>query len=180
MFSERVGTHVSQKSSVSIVVIYGIIAFTQKIYQLLKLKQSVMYNEHENEGEFDDQQQNLLHTTTKYTTLLSFAMITSFINQTYLWFYNIYLVMYPYNYDRTRLQFFLLSTSFTSIDIVINIICLFLQYPFNKHYYDKYCKCIANCCTKMMVRKWEQKHKTQENGNDEINLANMIRTGDRE
>ena len=32
-----------------------------------------------------------------------------------------------------------------SIDNLINIICLYLQFKFGKKYYDKYCKCLEVC-----------------------------------
>ena len=38
------------------------------------------------------------------------------------------------------------------IDSVVNITCLYLQYPFNKKYYDQYCICAGNYCTYFLTK----------------------------
>ena len=40
----------------------------------------------------------------------------------------------------------------TCIDGTINIICLYLQFPFTQKYYNKYCMCFRDCCMYLIAR----------------------------
>ena len=65
----------------------------------------------------------------------------------------------------------------TNIDSVINIIALYLQYPFNRKYYDRYCKCIYSICVEVAQEKFEKNvtarssYEVLEAGRDETNLG---------
>ena len=79
-----------------------------------------------NDG-LNQHQKDFIYATKKYLTLLSIAILSIVTNILFLVIRNI-----AYN-DRTT---FALSWI---IDLAINIICLYLQYPFNKDCHDKYC-----------------------------------------
>ena len=154
--------------------IYGMILFAQKMYQLVKMRQSSIYNQSsddENEIEFNEQQKQLLYTTTKYLTLLTLSMVLTWINLSGA------LISYaisPNDYTAS-LILYIFGVLVTSIDFVIIIICLYLQYPFSKKYYDKYCKCFANCCTWIMMKKLTRSYQMRAK-DDEIHLSNISGT----
>ena len=113
---------------------YGLILFIQKMYALTKLKTST--RNHVDKKKFTDKEKKLLRTTTKYVSLLSLAYISTLIAFTVVSTEALLT-------DSTTF----ISGSMLTIDCVINIICLYLQFPFSKEYYDKYCQCFDNCCT---------------------------------
>ena len=121
-----------------VLTIYGMLFFSQKMYQLTKIANN------ENEIEFNQQQKKLLYTTTKYVTLLTIAILSSwivFIGST------IYMLKYINHYEQGRGHiFYLLIGSLCCFDCMVNVICLYLQYPFNQKYYEKYCQCCARFC----------------------------------
>ena len=116
--------------------IYGMILFAQKMYALTKMRASSIDND---QVLFNEQQMELLRTTTKYVTLLSIAMISSWI---YFFFVSINGILPG---QKTSVSGPLLGT-LGNIDCVINILCLYLQFPFNNEYYDKYCICFTKFC----------------------------------
>ena len=123
--------------------IYGMISFTQKMYKLTKLNES------------NKRQNKLLYSTAKYLSLLSFAMLSSWIAML------ISIVENVINEGKTREErgwFTLVNTIISCIDFVINIGCLYLQYPFAKKYYDKYCTFCGNFCLYLLVRNKEKRN----------------------
>ena len=130
--------------------LYGMILFAKKLYQLMLMSQSSMKhgqgNHHNNVSgnkyQFNQSQMELLHTTTKYVTLLSIAMISSWGNFICI-IINIILPADTMKGDENMVH----------IDCVINIVCLYLQYPFANRYYDKYCVCFGKCCTYLVMYK---------------------------
>ena len=144
---------------------YGMIIFAQKMYQLLKMRQSSILSQNSSsEMQLNQQQIALLYTTTKYTLLLSIAMISTWISGAQ----GLYYLLYSWTIETNPFGFII-----SSIDIVTNIICLYLQFPFNKKYYDKYCKCLVNCCTYIMTMELKRRHNKDTKFN-EMQLENVV------
>ena len=128
--------------------VYAMRLFSQKMYQLIKLRATSRNNHDENglKVQFNDHQKRLLKATQKYVTLLSIAMLSTWIS----WIYNILLftVLFPY-VTGNEIIFNILVLTFRvllCIDCTVNIVCLYLQWEFGKKYYDKYCVCFGDCC----------------------------------
>ena len=121
------------------------ILFAQKMYALTQLRASSINN---GSLEFNGVQRKLLHTTTKYMTLLALAMISTWTVTIYSIIVNIFVIT-------TNINHALIYTALNSIaciDSSINIICLYLQFPFNKNYYHKYCQCFGRCFVYLLTR----------------------------
>ena len=109
--------------------VWLIYLFARKMYvlgQSIKLEQSGY--------KMDDRQLKLLYTTSKYISLLSIAILTT-------WASFILYFAQTFTIDKwTDLgkQMFLLQFC---IDSVVNNLCLYLQYPWSQKYYKKCCKC---------------------------------------
>ena len=96
--------------------IYGMGLFAVKMYKLAKMKSS--------------SNEDLLYITTKYATLLSFAMISTWI-----------CIVLSLSTRKSDIIGIVMNG-----DMVINILCLFLQFPFNNGYYNAFCSCFGRCC----------------------------------
>ena len=129
-------------------IIYGIILFGTKMYKITKLRASSTRNV--NGGNvWNEKQKKLLYTATKYITLLLIGVCSTWI---------ICLVWIPFNVlQPDEPEWILVSIALTGLDMVINITCLYLQFPFSVRYYDKYCSCFGKCCLMLLTR-----HKSQE------------------
>ena len=129
------------------------ILFAQKMYALTKLRA-----DHDENGQiFSKQQRKLLYATTKYVTLLLFAMISSWIT----------ILMGAIENTLTG-DITNLAAPLSNVDCVVNIICLYLQFPFAKEYYDKYCVCFANCCTHLFMNCAKKRIQRSKENNIEI------------
>ena len=115
--------------------IYAMVLFIKKLHTLIRST-----NKHNDDN--NQSQRKLLINTTKYVSLLSVAMISSWITL----IINIVNIVLP----RDALE---APEVANFIDCVINIICLYLQYPFAEGYYKKYCNCLRNCCVYLMMTK---------------------------
>eukprot|EP01084_Bolivina_argentea_P099192 178306_1 len=85
-------------------------------------------------------QKKMIDLTSRYVGLFAVAVLTTFIDLivAYLAYFDylpyvIHLIMAP-------------------IDVLINAVCLFLQYSFAANYYKKYCACIHACFKKIITR----------------------------
>ena len=104
--------------------ISAMIVFVRKMYAL-----SILNRDNEKQAN------NLLYTTTKYVLLLSFAIIST----------GITFVIAGIELMLTG-QVWAVTGNAVCIDCVVNILCLYLQYPFADEYYRKYFVCFGNCC----------------------------------
>ena len=147
--------------------IYGMYIFTQKMYQLTKLRASTMKNvfDEDNAGNLNKSQQDLLQTTSKYISLLALAIFTSFT--TFLIF-GIMIIIARVIESGGKMEFYAISSIFivSPIDCTINMICLYLQYPFAKRYYDKYCKCFGRFWSYCLIKKTENAMKMRYKAGD--------------
>ena len=128
--------------------ISGMALFASKMYKLSKMDKC------------DEHQTDLLYTTTKYVSLLCFATFSSWIVTLCMAFVGIFIP----DHDIVDI----LLPSMVCMDCVVNIICLYLQYPFNDKYYKRYCICITKFCMYLITK----------SSNDEIKLKNSIHTDD--
>ena len=126
--------------------IYGMLVFAQKMYKLSGAPFEIDTMQ-ENFEELKKEQSALFHTASKYLSLLSLAIFTTWI--TFLMNFS-YIHLFDKDWpmiaqQMTRMQY--------SLDCTINIICLYLQYPFCGKYYDKYCGCFGNFWLSIFERK---------------------------
>ena len=109
--------------------IYAIILFVHRMHALIALRSPTSSTSIE--------RRRLLHTTIKYVTLLSFALISTWIT------FILSAVDIVWNGN----NFLDLANGiFACLDCVVNILCLYLQYPFAERYYHRFCGCFRNCC----------------------------------
>ena len=144
-----------------ILSMYGMVLFGQRMYALTKLRQTEL-NEYidtnQQELMLNKDQLRILNATTKYITLLSIAMASTWI--TILVWLLMAIALFTGRLVDVPLWIGFVVYSVQSIDAAINIICLYLQFRFNKVYYDRYCLCCGNCCvnlfTKMILKGMRQ------------------------
>ena len=113
----------------------------------------------------------LLSITSKYVTLLTLAILSSWISL----LISIFLIMILGNGH----PLLIIGRILVNIDCVTNIICLYLQYPFNRDYYDKFCVCFAKCCS-YLLNKRGMNNKMEDNNGNAIELGNKSPTDERE
>ena len=123
--------------------IYAMVLFARKMYALSRMRAiSLNKNNHgEDSVEFNAQQRELLYATTKYVTLLSLALISSWVTWIVFTINNVI-------FDD------LVSVSGISgvIDVTVNVICLYLQFPFAAEYYNRCCICFSDCCLHLLQK----------------------------
>merc|ERR1712228_222964 len=105
------------------------------------LKLATLQSTSEDSSDLNGTQQKLVNMTTKYITLFGIASVSIFIcfalHIVYhysVWLYHVHIIA-------------------TSIDCVISIVCLYLQYSFASHYYDGHCRKLHDCCKRLVVLK---------------------------
>ena len=118
------------------------IVFASKLYQLSDMEKCS-----KSEGV---KRRDLLHTARKYQILLCFAILSSWIVFAYLSISN---VITKGNHKDNSIIESVLVSNIACIDSVVNVICLYLQYPFNEKYYDKYCGGVSKCCMYFIARR---------------------------
>lgn len=129
---------------------YTMFIFTRNMYKLAKTRNDPHH------------EQVLLYATTKYVSLLSLAILSTWMELI------MSIIVTAVSYKKTfeeRSEHSLLDNisigNLVSIDCVTNIICLYLQYPFNRKYYDKYCVCLKNCCIRVLLKQTGQNELSQ-------------------
>ena len=125
-------------------MVSAMILFVMKMYELIKMRASdIGSNRRGSRAAFNDQQKQLLMVTTKYVSLLAFAIISTWV--------RLLAFIAEVIYDDIST----ISGILGNVDNIINILCLYLQYPFAKKYYDKYCICayLGKCCIYCLTTK---------------------------
>ena len=107
-----------------------------------------------NLNEINLQQLKLLYAATKHITILSVAIICTLLPLSMGVIFRA--IDESSGNDQTWSIFLYLLLS--SIDSVITIICLSLQFKFNRKYYNQYCICFGNCLVNCCLSK-EMNHK---------------------
>ena len=144
-----------------ITYIYGMYVFAKCMVKLTTMttissnesrssQRSINLNECQNK-----RKEELLYTSAKYVSLLSIAIITSFLTTGIYW--------YLYSIVNDSLSWSIMGAEIlilvASVDCVVNIICLYLQYSFAKKYYDRYCGCMSRLCKGFIVINLEKSMK---------------------
>ena len=165
----------------SITTIYGMIVFAKKMYILTQLRQSSVNpfadidDENNNGAKLNKEQIKLLNTTAKYISLLSLAILTSWCTFAQIVAYIPTANLWgEFGRQIIRVQY--------SLDCTINILCLYLQYPFAEGLYNKYCKCLGNFWLFILRRNAEKKmnHKNRESMVENeigINMVDVVQNG---
>eukprot|EP01084_Bolivina_argentea_P010488 19534_1 len=120
------------------VSIYALYLFINNLLKLVKMCSF--------DAELSPSQRFMINSAAKYASILSLAIITSIISvigwnvATLLWD-----VTANWNQYNSFLQQIMLLTS--TMDAIVNELCLYLQFSFTAKYYDKYCqRCMAKIC----------------------------------
>ena len=79
----------------------------------------------------------MIRDLSKYTILMGVAMLSSFIVTIFVVLTGVY---------SDNINIITLSTNFVIMDSVTNIICLYLQFHFNRRYYKKLCNKLNQIC----------------------------------
>ena len=120
--------------------IYGMAAFAHKMYKLTKLrstslKTNIVELEHISKITINSGQAKLLDRTSRYVSLLSIAICSTFIT-----FAVFFICLQFFDNDiKTRRYAFNIAILGTAMDCMVNVLCLWLQFPFTKSFYDRYC-----------------------------------------
>ena len=136
--------------------VYGMFVFVYKMYTLTKMRQSSIAYGVSNEIDEDviklnNQQMKFLQMTSKYISLLSLAIITTWIT----FIDNIIYGKIVKRWGWTVIGHEIFGVQY-AIDCAVNVLCLYLQYSFARKYYEKYCQCLGNCCLLILKKMAER------------------------
>ena len=132
---------------------YALFLFLHKLMKLAKLhrvKVQSMTNIQLNKAQMD-----MINTATKYGMLLSISIVTAILASigwsigNLIWDSEI-----DCCWDESNAFLNHMMILITIIDALVHVICLYLQFPFSKRYYDKYCRKWLEficCCRKILV-----------------------------
>ena len=123
-----------------VIFIYALILFSNKMFKMLN------ENGNKTKKQFDAQ---LLHAALKYVSLLSLAIFTTLITAV--------LVVIYIQINKWWIIMRQIIIMQYAVDCAINVICLYLQYPFATKYYDEYCGCLTKCWSIIFRRELTQK-----------------------
>merc|ERR1712173_191872 len=62
-----------------------------------------------------------------------------------------------YNFGESNNVIFQCMTLLTVACCFVNVLCLYLHFPFSDRYYKKYCKCWLECCWKRTLERAAQR-----------------------
>eukprot|EP01083_Nonionella_stella_P065810 172750_1 len=151
IYYSRVGMNIiSSLPGYIITFIVAIILFGSKLMKLTNTRATSIYapsNDTDEEisvPELNPQQIKMIETTTRYVSLLSLGIFSTFCGAIASFFVHYYSVPYY--------ETFMVAYIISSVDCLINIICLYLQYPFATNYYHRYCKCLHLCFRYILTR----------------------------
>ena len=131
-----------------ITAIFAVSLFAQNMLKLTKLRTSTMKDVLEitrQNTEINKSQCRLIRDTSRYVSLFTLALLSSFVKM----FIPIISNTFPYIFGGKFIYLTLISGS---IDGVINISCLILQYSFCDRVYHKHCKWVE-CCWKRIFER---------------------------
>ena len=143
--------------------IYGMVVFCRKMHGITKLQMQSLRNVTDiNNVSINKRQQKLLDAASKYISLLSIAIISTFLGFVAFGIVISGFRWMPYDdpeeehsetfeFWRTTINFIVLP-----LDCTVNILCLYLQFPFAKDTYRKYCGCCSKCWKLVLVKRTER------------------------
>ena len=132
---------------------YALYLFANKLMILAHSRAASMRNvADENAIKLSQTQTKLINQTSRIVSLISIAMLTTFIN--------------AFMFTNSNHASIILLT-LTYIDCTVNVICLYLTYPFSTKYYDRFCGCFNKCWNHILSRsaknKMERKYRDHQN-----------------
>ena len=154
--------------------IYVIFIFIQKMLNMAELHKSSLKDVMDESAiELNKQQKILLINAARYISLLMVAMISGIINVLIFGsVYDLWNIDFDFHMNFARLMW---STS--CLDCAINVTSLYLQFPFAKGHYNKYCCCLRSLCEFILARnakkRMQQKYKCQVAVNQDEHLTTM-------
>ena len=133
---------------------FAVFLFAQNMLKLTKKRASTMRNimnpqrdiNLQNETELNKSQSKYINNTSRYVSLFTWALISSFVTMLSPMVAN----YIPSVFDGRFIYLILISGS---IDGTINVICLLLQYSFCNPFYYKYCKWMECCWKRIFIRR---------------------------
>ena len=119
---------------------WAVIEFSKRLLELTKSQTNTVKNL-EN-IELNESQQKLINQISRYNALFSLAVFTSA------------LVVVAVSVTIKDSTYWLINVTnyCTTIDCIVNIVCIYLQYSFATKYYIKYCK-LLDLCWKLIINK---------------------------
>eukprot|EP01084_Bolivina_argentea_P307686 531859_1 len=109
--------------------IITIIIFAKKLLKLITFQQNTALDVNKLPS-LKTHQKKMIENTTRYISLLTMGIFSSCCVMAFIWIFSRYVWIF---------------SLILSIDAVINIIGLYLQFPFSVNHYKKYCKCLHSC-----------------------------------
>ena len=128
-----------------IMAIYGMILFSNNLIKLMRLRKS-MNDEVSSNIKPENVDSKLLSSVSRYVSLFTLAILTTIT--TFL-LYAVLNIAGLLNID----VIYGVYICIFSIDILVNISCLHLQFAFAAIHYEKYCKCLAKHCYLFMMKR---------------------------
>eukprot|EP01083_Nonionella_stella_P242840 846750_1 len=132
--------------------IIAIVLFGSKLMRLTGTRATSIYAVGSNDTDeetslpkLNAHQIQMIETTTRYVSLLSLAIFSTVCAALASFFVLTAAAGHYY-------ELFMIWHMFGSVDCLVNIICLYLQYTFATDYYHKYCKCLHLCFRCMLTR----------------------------
>eukprot|EP01084_Bolivina_argentea_P059156 107984_1 len=132
---------------------YCITIFTIKLLKLTKLQMTSVLDVNAltvKGTHLSNVQKKLIQKTSKYIGLLTVAMSSTCVTATSWLLTN---VLWDKNDNYGTLNSYLTEVVvlLTTFDSIVNIICLYLQFPFSNRYYNILCKCNQWLCQKVLT-----------------------------
>jgi len=143
----------------SISALCAVCSFSRKLLILSKaqtMKQTKAFREEEPIA-LNKKQEKLVNLSSKYVSLFLVASLSSFVTL----FSGVYETS-----TNLRISIFLVP-----IDCAINLICIYLQYAFAGHQYNRYCSKFDWSCKKVITARWVQAIHTMRREERDIELA---------
>ena len=136
----------------TITTVYSVALFAYKIMKLVNVRAASVKNVmDENAIKLNKSQTKFIGQASKYLSLLGIATLSSMITVTTL---SVVIA------TQSKWIGYIMGIHI-SIDTLMNMILLCLQYPFAKHYYDKYCKWTNKLCTIILMTKAQRMMQSQ-------------------
>eukprot|EP00484_Ammonia_sp_Unknown_P024043 CAMPEP_0197043586 /NCGR_PEP_ID=MMETSP1384-20130603/19812_1 /TAXON_ID=29189 /ORGANISM="Ammonia sp." /LENGTH=265 /DNA_ID=CAMNT_0042474907 /DNA_START=346 /DNA_END=1143 /DNA_ORIENTATION=+ len=92
----------------------------------------------------NEDQLRLIDSISRYVSLFMIAILTSVLNV------SLVITAERLNWHRGHSE---VLNALPCLDCCINIVCLYLQYQFNVHYFQRYCKCVGACWKRYFTNK---------------------------
>eukprot|EP01084_Bolivina_argentea_P269790 458601_1 len=128
--------------------IITIIIFAKKLLKLTTFRQNTVSNQKSKAPSLKTYQIKMIENATRYVSLLTMGIFSTCCSTAFIWIIWMCLIYRGLYEDVTIIIFVVLS-----IDAVINIIGLYMQFPFSVHYYEKYCKYLHLCWRYLLTKK---------------------------